>query len=68
MYKVFYNPDTMKIMGYSDGATTFDLPFVYSDVAPRLMWNYEIVGDQCVAIKNQFTQEEWDIIQELGHL
>ena len=59
MFKVFYNPITLEIKGYSDGPVTMSWPFIETEIEPVLLWNYKIEDGQVKAIKNQFTDEEW---------
>ncbi len=66
MYKVFYNPKTLEIKGFSDGALSMDFPFIETDKAPILISNYKITMVDGVAtlsvIKESFTDEEWNKI------
>ena len=69
MYKIFYNPETLEIRGYSDGDITMpDLPYVESDIEPYLLFNYKIENGELKVIKESFTKEEWDKIIEDGKL
>ncbi len=64
MYKVFYEPNTLQIKGFSDGETSMDFPYVETDVAPILLSNYkiEIIDEipKLSVIKESFTGKEWD--------
>lgn len=72
-YKVFYNPDTLELKGYSDGTIAMELPFLETDHDLTLLWNFQILPDengdpQIFPIRNQFTDEEWDKIMKEGKL
>jgi hypothetical protein len=60
MIKVFYNPDTLEIKGFSDSDNSFDLPFIETEHDVRLLKNFKIKENQVVPIRQSFTQEDWD--------
>jgi hypothetical protein len=66
MFKVFYDPKTFTIKGFSDGAITMEFPFVECDHAPIIMSNYkiDIIDDTPIlsVIKGTFTEDEWSQI------
>ena len=68
MNKIFYDPNTLEIKGYSDGGITMDFPYVESEIEPRFMWNYTIEDGQLKIIRESFTAEEWDTIYKYGKL
>jgi hypothetical protein len=67
-FKVFYDGETMEIKGYSDGYISMDYPYVETEVEPLLLWNYKIENGGLKAIKESFTDAEWEIILEKGKL
>ena len=64
MYKVFYDPQSLVIKGFSDGEVSMDFPFVETSEAPIILSNYkiEIIDNVHVlsVIKESFTDEEWN--------
>lgn len=68
MNKIFYNPDTGEVKGYSDGNITMELPFIESDVTPVLAWNFKVVDGELMTIRDVFTPEEWATILRDGKL
>lgn len=68
MNKIFYNPETGEVRGFSSGEVTMELPYIESDVVPYLMWNYKVVDGELTTLHSVFTDEQWAMIMETGHL
>lgn len=66
MFKVFYEPKTLQIKGFSSGELSLDFPFIVSEIMPIMMnnWKIEIVDEvpKLLPIKESFTKEEWEKI------
>lgn len=65
MNKVFYNPETLEIKGWSDGAITMDFPYVETEYSIVLFHNFEVVKNKKGVVelkpkKMQFTEAEWE--------
>lgn len=62
--KVFYNPDTLEIRGFSDGEVSMELPYIETHYNLKLIENFKIEETdgklEVVPIKMQFTTEEWE--------
>jgi hypothetical protein len=62
--KVFYNPFTLEIVGFSDGDDSMIYPFIETEYDLAIIGNFkiqEIEGNlEVVPIKLQYTNEEWE--------
>lgn len=45
MKKIFYNKETLQIMGMSDGDNSLELPYVETDLKLHSLTNFEIQRD-----------------------
>lgn len=71
MYKVFYNPNTLEIKGYSNGELSFELPFVEINQEPLILSNYKIektdTGEIVIdIIKQVFSDKDWENVIKNG--
>jgi len=60
MYKVFYNPKTLEIKGYSKQKDAMNFPYVETIIEPGFLCNYEIKNGKLKCKKMQFTDKEWN--------
>ena len=64
MQKVFYNPETLEVKGFSDGEISMEFPYVETTENVMDIENVMIVmtdGVASIGFKNtSYSQEEWD--------
>lgn len=62
-YYVFYNPETLEIKCHSDTTTAMDFPYIETELPSLYLPNWKVEKSsnkfELVAIKNQYTDEEW---------
>lgn len=63
---IFFNPETLEIKCHSDIETAMELPYIETELSSLYLPNWKVEKDgseyKLVAIKNQYTDEEWQEI------